>query len=48
MSFSQEINVVIAEPELSIWITKPCLIVSPVSEEVNTAILPSLENLSQI
>ena len=47
MSFGKEVKVVIAEPELSTQIPKPCLIVSPVSEEVNTAILPSLENLSR-
>ena len=47
MSFGQEVNVVIAEPELSIHITKPCFVIGPVSEEVNTAILPSLKNLSR-
>ena len=45
MSFGQEVKVVIAEPELSTQITKPCFVIGPVSEEVNTAILPSLENL---
>ena len=45
MSFGQEVNVVIAEPELSTWITKPRFVGSPVSVEVNTAIQSSLKHL---
>ena len=47
MSFGQEVKVVIAEPELSTQIPKPCFVIRPVPEEVDTAILPPLENLSQ-
>ena len=47
MSFSQEVQVVIAKPELSTQITEPCFVIGPVPKEVNIAVLPSLENLSQ-
>ena len=45
MSFGQEVNVVIAKPELSTWITEPRFVGSPVSVEVNTAIQSSLKHL---
>ena len=45
MVFSQEVKVVISQPELIVKFAKAPLILSPVSVEVHTAVLSALEDL---